>query len=411
VEEVGIDASGVEISEIAERAEWGSFRGPNNDGIVNVAAPTQWSDTGNIQWSSEVPGRGHASPIVVGNLVVLPTAIDAKQQQMVLAYDRSTGAGVWEKLIHQGGFPSSGEIHPKGTNANSTLASDGKRLFCVFLNSGKVFATGLDLDGEQIWQTELGAFSSKFGYAPSPIIYKSLVILAADNAGGGYIAALDGATGKIAWRIARDAKSSYSTPAVFSLDGATDRLFISGCDSLTSYDPETGDEQWSTPCTAEATCGTVVSTQGLVFASGGYPDRQTVCLDSSGEIQWSNRVKIYEPSMLAYEDAVYAVTDEGIAYCWDAKTGKQHWRERLGGNFSSSPWVANGLVYVSDLSGKTHIFRASTNSMETIATCRLGSDCYSTPAVVEGKIYIRVGYSNAGKRQEKLVCIGAKAEL
>ena len=108
------------------------------------------------------------------------------------------------------GFLHQGRFIKKGTHANGTIACDGQRLFIAFLNADNVIASAVDLNGKIIWQREVGKFVSKFGYAPSPVLYKSLVIFAADNSGGGYIAALDGQTGEIA--CASNGTTSAPTP-------------------------------------------------------------------------------------------------------------------------------------------------------------------------------------------------------
>ena len=122
----------------------------------------------------------------------------------------------------------------------------------------------LDLDGKQVWQRDVGAFSSKFGYAPSPVLYQSFVIIAADNWGGGYLAAIDSKTGEIAWRVARGETSTYSSPLVANI-GGRDQLVISGCGVVASYDPATGDQLWKTSCISEATCGTAVTDGTYIF--------------------------------------------------------------------------------------------------------------------------------------------------
>ncbi|GAB5405515.1 MAG: PQQ-like beta-propeller repeat protein [Aureliella sp.] len=406
VTEIDIGSSGIELRDVNTAAvEWPVFRGPDGNGVLaEQTVPTTWSESENVRWVADVPGRGHGSPIVVGELVVLPTAIDDQEEQRVVAFDRETGDQVWNKLIHSGGFPSDREVHQKSTNANATLASDGQRLYAVFMNSNKVIATALDLNGEQVWQQEVGSFVSKFGFAPSPILYKSFVIVTADNLGGGYVAALDGETGEVAWRIARQAINSHSTPAIANV-GGKEQMLLSGCDTVTSYDPATGEENWSTQCTSQTTCGTMVASEDFVLASGGFPDKQTVCLSANGEIQWENRTKIYEPSMLLVGDYVYAASDDGIAYCWDVASGKEQWKKRLGNNFSSSPWTTGGNIFVSDLGGTTYVFAASPDGFQQVAKNKLGSDCYATPAVVDGAIYTRVGTRASNKRVEKLYCI------
>lgn len=406
VKEIDISSSGVELRDAPELAvDWGMWRGPTGQGHVDASElPLNWSETENILWRADVPGRGHGSPIVTDNLVLLPSAIDAAEQQLVIAYDRATGEQLWSTTVHEGGFPSKRQTHEKGSNANSTLACDGQYVFAAFMNSNRVFVTALSLSGEIAWQKEIGAFDSRFGYAPSPILYKSFVIVAGDNLGGGYIAALDGQSGEIAWRIARPAINSHSSPAVLNV-GGKDQLLISGCSTVSSYDPATGDENWSTDCTSDTTCGTMVSDGNLVFASGGFPSKQTACLSSDGKIVWTNRKKIYEPSMLIADGCLYAASDDGILYCWDSQSGKENWKKRLGGQFSSSPWIAGGHIYVSDLSGNTYVFKHNPATYALVAKSQLGSDCYATPAATNAQIFTRVGTRNAGRRTEQLVCI------
>jgi len=411
VEEISVQTSGVSLSdsEIPDlSATWPGWRGPQQNGhAADQKLPTEWSETTNVLWKSDVPGRGHSSPVVVNDLVLLATADDQKQEQAVMAFDRADGTVRWETAVHTGKFPSPGELHKKGTNANGTVLFDGERIFVVFLNSGKIIATALDLKGAQLWQQELGAFNSKFGYAPSPVLYKSFVIIAADNRGGGYLTALDRKTGEIAWRISRPAVSTYSSPVVAHV-GGRDQLLISGCDQVASYDPATGKEYWSTPCLAEATCGTIVTTDDQIFASGGYPKRETVALSADGKLLWSDKTKIYEPSMLVNGDQLYGITDDGIAYCWSTETGEVLWKNRLRGSFSASPILCNGLVYISNLSGETFVFEANAAGYKEIAVNKIGDDCYASPAAVDGQLFLRVGKQSGGKRQEELVCIGVE---
>ncbi len=414
VNEISATQSGVEIVDVAAPAEdaltlhWNQWRG-GTGGQVDSGAdlPINWGESENVRWKSDVPGRGHSSPIVVGDTVYLATAIQQSEQQIVLAYDRETGEEKWRRVVHEGGFPSQRSMHQKSTHANATVACDGERLFIAFLNSDKIMVSSLDLNGEVLWQKEAGKFVAKFGYAPSPVLYKSLVIVAGDNMGGGYIAGMDGKSGEIAWRIARGDISSYSSPAIVNI-GGRDQLLISGCDAVTSYDPATGTQNWRTECIAEATCGTIVATDDRLFASGGYPDKETVCLAAEGKILWSNKTKVYEPSMVLLGDELIGVTDDGIAYCWNAEDGKQVWRERLGGKFSASPIVCNGRVYVSNLQGKTFVFKSTEGNFESIAINSIGSDCYASPAVAEDELFLRVGIGSEKDRTEKLVCLAVE---
>lgn len=411
VEEVSLGQSGVAIVSrdmAAVAGQWPQWRGPNGDGIaVGQSPPKSWTSE-EVKWRAEVPGRGHSSPIVVGDLVVLATAEDQAEKQSVLAYDIETGEQVWKTVVHEGSFPRRNEIHQKATNANSTLASDGQLLVTTFFNNERIYATALDLEGNQVWQTEIGAFGSKFGYAPSPALYESLVIIAADNFGGGYLAALDLQTGEVAWRVTRGDASSYSSPRVANV-GGVDQILISGGDRLASYDPASGKLLWETDCISESTCGTVVTTNENIYASGGYPDKETVCLDGNGKRVWTNKTKVYEPSLIVDQGLVFGITDNGIAFCWDAVDGAKRWSQRLGGNFSSSPVIADGHVYVADLRGSCHVFAISGDGYESVAENPIGDDCYASPAVHNDSLYFRVGLGRGEDRREQLIRIGDSA--
>ena len=412
VEEVSISQSGISVRDTPvndSSLDWPQWRGLSLGVAPDSPIPTSFSAQSNVRWQADIPGRGHSSPMVVGDLVVVGTATEQPPQQMVVAYSRKDGEQQWSKVVHSGGLPSDREVHAKATKANSTVASDGDSLVTTFLNGEHIWVTGLSLDGTELWQTDIGAFSSKFGYAPSPVIYKSLVIVAADNGGGGYLVGLDMKSGEVAWRIARGSVNSYSSPAIVTL-GGTDQIVMTGGDRMASYAPATGELIWETECISEATCGTVVATSDKVFASGGYPANETVCLDASGERVWSNQTKIYEPSLVTDGENLFGISDGGIAYCWAVEDGEVLWKKRLGGNFSSSPVICNGNIYVADLSGNSYVFKASGEGYESVSKNRLGDDCYASPAIAGDSIFFRVGFGKEDNRQEKLFCIAEESE-
>ncbi|WP_404309039.1 PQQ-binding-like beta-propeller repeat protein [Neorhodopirellula lusitana] len=422
VVEVSVDQSGVTIEDIAdaETADlvWPQWRGGVGGRVVTetsstdstsdaVSIPTSWSAESNVRWQADVPGRGHSSPIVVGDLVLIGSSTQEPPEQFVMAYDLNDGSERWKTVVHSGGLPSGRAVHAKATNANSTLASDGTRFVTTHLNGEHIWVTALGLDGEQLWQKDIGAFASRFGYAPSPILYKSLVIVTADNGGGGYLVGMDIRSGEIAWRRSRGNNDSYSSPALVALDG-TDQVVITGGNRMASYDPATGDLIWETECISDATCGTAIATGDHVFASGGYPDKETLCLDANGEKVWSNRTKLYEPSLVTDGTNLFGITDDGIAYCWDVVDGTQHWKKRLGGKFSSSPLIINDNVYVSDLSGNDYVFKADADKYELVSKNQLGDDCYASPAFTGDALIYRVGIGKGPQRSEKLFCIAAE---
>ncbi|MEO1496508.1 MAG: PQQ-binding-like beta-propeller repeat protein [Planctomycetota bacterium] len=414
VEEIRVvnPVAGAAVAEdLTTEDDWPCWRGPLRNGIAQGSAPVVWGPDENVLWRVEAPGRGHASPIVVGDLVIISSADVPAGQQLLAAYDRKIGAEAWRLVIHDGGLPSRRDVHQKATDANGTVACDGRRAYVAHLNGGQIVASAVDLEGGLVWQTELGPFDSKFGYAPSPVLHGPYVIFAADNWGGGYLAAVDRESGEIAWRTKRARTSTYSSPVVAEVAGR-DQLLISGDDKIASYDPLSGEPLWSTRGVSEATCGTMVWSGDVVFASGGYPDRETIAVraDGSGETVWSNRVKVYEPSLLLAGPRLYGATDEGILYCWDASTGDQLWRKRVGGGFSASPVLCDGRVYIPNTSGETLVFEDTPDEYRELARNRLGDDAYASPAICGGRIYLRVGERQGGGRQEYLCCIATPSD-
>ena len=146
-----------------------------------------------------------------------------------------------------------------------------------------------------------------------------------------------------------------------------------------------------------------------IYASGGWPKNETACIlaDGSGELVWRNSIRTYAPSMLVTGGYVYTMTDKGIAYCWDAETGKTMWREKLGGDFSASLVLVGDHLYTSSEQGKTIIFKASPDAFELIAENKLGDEIWATPVICDEKIYLRVAHHDDGDRREMLYCIGS----
>ena len=390
--------------------DWPMWRGPNGNNIApGPPVPTKWSETENVLWTVPIPGRGHASPIVVGDTVYVISADEGKQTIGVFAFDKRTGQEAWKTSLSQGGFLS--EIHPKNSHATPSMASNGEELFCVYVQNQTVRVVGLNMQGQVLWNINAGPFMPqkyKYGYAPSPTLYENLVTVAADSEVG-WIAAFDQKTGRERWRQRRNGVS-YSSPIVAKVSGK-DQLLISGLKVVASYDPKTGKPLWATPGTTDATCGTMVWDGDIVFASGGYPDSQTIAVNGngSGQVLWTNPVKCYEQSMLAYDGCVYAVNDKGIVYCWDGKSGQELWKERLAeGPISASPLLSGDNIFVINESGNVSVFKASPQGFQPVATNRLGNEVFASPVVSEGRMYARFADSSKGPRQEYLICIGQR---
>ncbi|MBA2113442.1 outer membrane protein assembly factor BamB family protein [Bremerella alba] len=386
--------------------DWLQWRGPDSNNIApGPAAPTQWNDTQNVKWKVEVPGRGHSSPIIVGDYVILTSADENRQTTGVFAYDKMTGKPVWKTPITQGGFQ--GELHAKNTHATSTVASNGKQLFVVFIQNQTVQLVALDIQGKLQWQVNAGPYvpqQYKFGYGPSPMLYDDMVIVASEFEKG-WLAAFSQSNGQSRWKQPRSG-ISFSSPVVAKI-GGKDQMLISGLKAVSSYDPKTGEPLWAVPGTTNATCGTMVWEGDTVFASGGFPDPQTIAVKAggSGQVLWTNNEKCYEQSMLAHDGYLYAFNDGGIFFCWDGQTGEEKWKTRLGGPVSASPLLSGENIFVANEKGNVWVIKANPQSYDLVAENRLGDEVFATPIVSQGRLYARYADSSQGRRQEYLICL------
>jgi outer membrane protein assembly factor BamB len=387
--------------------DWPWWRGPNRNGVADAQQkpPLKWSASENVVWKTPVPGRGHGSPTVVGDRVFLATADHARESQFVLCYDRQTGKRLWQTEVHHGGFAKKG--NGKSSLASSTVACDGQRLFINFLHAGAIYTTALSREGKRLWQTKITDYVLHQGFGSSPAVYRSLVIVSADNKGGGVLAGLDRVTGEIVWKQERPKLPNYASPIILKV-ADRERMLMTGCDVVASFDPLTGKKEWEVKgSTTECVTSTVTDGQ-LLFTSGGYPKNHVSAMraDGSGKIVWENKTRVYVPSMIVRDGYLYAVQDAGLAVCWKCSTGEEVWKGRLGGTFSSSLVLVGEHLFATNEAGRTFIFKATPEAFKLIAENQLGGDILATPTICGGRIYMRVATSGKGPRQEMLYCLG-----
>ena len=391
----------------ADKGDWPWWRGLDRNGKAPAGQnpPLEFSPNKNCLWSSALPGRSHGSAIVVGSKVMLAVGDPEKETQSVLCLDRDTGKTIWNTVVHRGGLPK--EMNKKASHASSTPACDGDRIYINFLNGGAVHTTALDMDGKQLWQTKISDYIVHQGYGSSPAVYQSLVIVSADNKGGGAICGLARETGREIWRVDRPEKPNYPSPIIHTV-GGRDQLLFTGVDRVSSFDPLTGKTLWEIEG-ATTECVTSIVTDGeRVFTSGGYPKNHVsaVAADGSGEIVWEKKSRVYVPSMLVHNKHLYAVMDGGVAVCWDSATGEQKWKARLGGNFTSSPVLVGERIYAANESGVLFVYSADPSGLKVLRENDLDGEVYATPTIVGSRIFLRVAHYKGEDRKERLYCFG-----
>lgn len=304
--------------------DWPAWRGPTRDGIAAAGQtpPLFWSGNSNIVWRAAIPGRGHSSPTVVGDNIYLSTADPTQRSQSVLCLGRESGKLVWQTVVHaEGADPGR---HSNSSAASPTVAVDGGQLIINFLNNGAVYTSALNLEGRLLWQQKICAYQTHQGYAASPVIHESIVLVSADHKGGGLVAGLDRKTGRIVWSESRPKHHNYTTPSVLNVSGRL-QMVLAGCNLITSLDPLTGKKLWEIDGSTEECVVTAVTDGERVFTSGGYPKNHTIAVtaDGSGKVAWQNNARVYVPSMIQKDGHLYAVMDAGLAVCWKSDTGEE----------------------------------------------------------------------------------------
>jgi outer membrane protein assembly factor BamB len=412
---------------------WPAFRGANAAGVAD-GRPTavKWNVTtgDGVAWKTPVPGLAVSSPIVWGDRVFVSTAVSSDPDQKLrtglygdvepvndaskhtwhlIAIDKKTGRMLWDKVAYEG-IPKT-KRHPKSSQASPTPVTDGTHVIVSFGSQG-LYA--YDFDGRQLWKQDLGVLNAgwffdpdyEWGVGSSPIIYRNLVIVQCDIQRHSFIAAFDTATGKQAWRTERDEIPSWSTPAIFEVNGKAE-LVTQATTFIRGYDAMTGKELWKLSGNSEITIPTPIVGPGIVVITNGYRGVQPIFAvkpGASGDITpkdnqtksdaiaWStNRGGPYIPTPVIYGDLLYVLQINGVLAAYKVATGERVYQERLGGGaaaFTASPIVADGKVYCASEDGDVFVVKAGP-AYELLAKNTIGEALMATPAVSDGLLIFR----------------------
>ena len=403
-------------SSSATAGDWSNWRGPNQDGVASGKGyPTEWSAEKNVAWKIELPGRGSSTPAISGDRIFLTSGADGKNA--LLAYDRS-GKEVWRVIV---GTERSGK-NKKASGSNPSCVTDGKHVYAYF-KSGDLAC--VDFAGKIVWQTNLqkeyGEDTLWWDLGTSPVLTKAHCVVAVMQTGPSYLVALDKLTGKLAWKADRnlgapeEAAQSYSTPVVLN-DNGQETLVVLGADHVTAHDGASGKEIWRVGGLNpdgeryfRSIASAVVMNDIVVAPYARGKTITAIKLGGSGDvtssqIAWkTNDIGTDVPTPAAADGKVYVLADRGVLTCLDVATGKTLWsgqveKHRL--NFSSSPILADGKIYITREDGKTFVL-AQGPEFKVLAENELdGSQVVATPVFVDGRIYIRT--------DTHLYCIGGK---
>ena len=448
-------------AQVQDKAHWAQWRGPFFNGMARGDAPIVWSDTSNIKWKADIPGRGHSTPVIWGDRIFLTTAIptgkpapappaneaappasssapagnqqpgdstrDGSQQRRgrgpggdtrpqaehkfdVLCLDRKTGKLLWQRTAKVAA-PHEGYHRAYGSFASNSPVTDGKYVYASFGSRG-VYC--YDFNGRLIWEKDLGVqmrMKLGFGEGTAPLLTGDRLILVFDHESDSFIVALDKRSGKELWRVARDERSSWSTPLAVEHAGRK-QVVVTGTTRVRGYDPESGKVIWEAAGLGANAIPVPVSENGLVYVMSGFRDPQLMAIklgrqgDISGSdsIVWSQtRGLAYTTSPVLHDNKLYVVTDNGMISVFNATSGEPHYAQaRLpkAYNLKASPVGANGKLYLATEDGDVVVIKMG-EKFEVIATNTLADQVFiATPIIADGELFLR--------GQNHLFCISQK---
>jgi outer membrane protein assembly factor BamB len=412
--------------------EWPGFRGKAALGLSKTPAPLKWDVVAgqNVLWKTRIPGLGHSSPVVAGDLVCVTTALsgrpdaslrvglygdikpvedDSAHEWKVYCLDGKTGAVRFQQTAAKG-VPKV-KRHTKSTHASATMAADEQHLVAMFGSEG-LYA--FDHKGKLLWKKDLGILDAGFfrvpdaqwGFASSPVIHEGTLLIQADVQKDSFLAAFDVKTGRELWRTPRADVPTWSTPTVH-VGGGRAQVLVNGFKHIGGYDLATGKELWRMKGGGDIPVPTPITGHGLMFftnAHGGAAPVFAVKETASGDIslaegQTSNehvawsvaRDGAYMQTPLLYDGQLYVCRDNGLLSVYDAKTGNRLYQQRLGDGstgFSASAVAADGKLYYSSEEGDIHVVKAGPQ-FELLGTNKMGEVTMATPAIVNGVMFFR----------------------
>jgi len=423
-------------------ANWPQFRGSENNMVATgTNLPTEWNDSLNVRWKTDLTGSGWSSPIVFGDRIFVtsaflekaapasaqptppppppapgtqqgpppPPAEDNSFKEEVYrweltCFDLKTGKELWSQVAHTG-TPRI-KKHAQSNYACETPVSDGKRVFAYFGMTG-VYC--YDLDGKLLWQNDLGAYTTLNGWGTgsSPVVYKDILYIQVDNEEKSFLVALDAATGDEKWKVDRDEKTNYSTPVIWKNKFRTELVTIGK--SARAYDPATGNLVWELKMAdGMAIPSSVYDSEHIYLGKAGGPNKPgmlySVKAGSTGDItpadsglvsngvEWTlKETGVANPSPLLYNGLIYLLGSRGgELYCLDAKTGATVYKEKVDkvGACWASPWIYGDKIYFYDEKGVTQIVQAG-KEFKVLSPNKLDDKFWASVAITDDAYIFR----------------------
>ena len=373
--------------------DWPWWRGTDGRNIASSRHfPLQWSATDHQGWQIAVSGLGSATPSLWGNRLFLPIYDPATQRMYLQCVSRQNGVVAWKTMVHE---RDSQSVRDQNRLHLATPICDGQSVFTVAHFRDQIWVTAVDFSGRVLWQRPAGPYPSLTGSVPSPALFKSLVIVSADQANDSFIAAVHRQTGELIWRTKRPKGESLGTPIVATVAGRP-QLVVGGPHAIISYDPATGEPIWTCRISAARVFSSVTFDSDHVFAITSQPNAEVICIAADGEgdvskshVVWrDDRVAGETPSPVCSGGLLYILAEDGRLACVQATTGKLEWIKQLAGSFSASPVIVGDYLFCASETGETYFVHTGTSN-PAIVKNTLPEGIVATPIFAGDSVFIR----------------------
>ena len=384
----------------SDDAQWPDYRGPMGNGHVDAELPVRWSESEGLLYKSAMPGRGWSTPVVVDGQIWMTTSLSEGHDFGIVCADLETGDVVDIRELFTSEKPE--PINKLNSYASPSPVAEAGRLYAHFGTYGTA-AINTD-NGSVMWTRDDIHCDHMQGPGSSPVLWNNLLVFHMDGGDTQYVIALDTGTGETVWTTERsqpltdipaDLRKAYSTPFVAKV-GDQVQLISTGAQYTFGYDVRTGDELWHASVKGFSMSARPSFAHGHAYLNTGFGKARLVAL-KLGEMgtlpaeatSWEYTKNV--PTMsshLVVGDEVFMVDDGGIATCLDAHSGERIWRERISGQYSSSPIYNRGHVYFFSREGHGTVVKAS-REFEVVASNELEDGFMASPVVVGNTLILR----------------------
>lgn len=386
----------------AQQLAWPEYRGPAQNGQAPAArVPLHWSEQRNVRWKTPIHGRGWSTPAVGEGRVWVTTAAADGRTLSVLALELATGRVLVDRVVFQVEQPR--RINRLNSYASPSPVLEAGRVYVHFGSYGT--ACLRSADGTTVWQRRDIPCDHMEGPGSSPALCGDVLVFHCDGGDVQQVVALDKRTGATRWqkqrtadysRLQPDQRKAYSTPLQVEVAGRP-LLVCSGAEQTTAIEPTTGAPVWTVRYRGfSMSSRPVLATKDLVVLNTGFMSTRLLAVDVGGKgdvteshVRWTYRRNVPRmASPIAVEGRLYMVSDNGIATCLDAATGKRIWMQRIGGAHCASPVFAGGRIYFFDREGRSVVVAPGPQFRE-LASNRLAAGFMASPAVVGNALILR----------------------